>query len=308
MNSFWSIFVSIIVLGNIIGFSLLLYYMRKMPKDDVASGEKRDHVFDGIEEYNNPLPRWWMWLFFICNIFALIYLVLYPGLGAYRGVLGWSQVSQWHEQKQEADATYAPIFAKYAQVPIPELAQDKTAMQIGKRIFINQCSVCHGLNAQGAKGFPNLTTNVWLFGGKPEDLKNTIANGRIGLMPPMGMAIGGEPVITDVANYVLSLSGQDHDAEKAKNGEAKFKAVCSACHGQDGTGNKMLGAPDLTKNIWIFGGTLEDIKETIREGRRAQMPAHRAILGDDKVHLVAAYVYSLANKVKPKEDTTDEAQ
>lgn len=304
MNSFWNIFVSIIVLGNIIGFSLLLFYMRKMPKDDVASGEKRDHVFDGIEEYNNPLPRWWMWLFFICNFFALVYLVLYPGLGSNQGVLGWSQVNQWHEQEKEADATYAPIFAQYAQVPIPELVKDKNAMQIAKRIFINQCSVCHGLNAQGAKGFPNLTTNVWLFGGEPEDLKNTIANGRIGNMPPMGAAIGGEPAITEVAHYVLSLSGRPYDADKASRGEPKFKTICAACHGVDGTGNKILGAPNLTKGQWIFGGRIDDIRETIRNGRQAQMPAHRHILGEDKVHLVAAYVYLISHQDKtpsPKE-------
>lgn len=304
MSSFWSAFVIIIVLGNIVGFSWLLYRMRKMPKDDVGSGEKRHHTFDGIEEYNNPLPRWWMWLFILCNFFAVIYLILYPGLGSFKGVLGWSQTNQWQQQKEQADKKYAPIFAQYGNTPIPELAKDKHAMQVAQRLFINTCAACHGPNAQGAKGFPNLTTNVWLFGGKPEDLVNTITNGRVGMMPPMAGAIGGEEAVPAVANYVRKISGQSYDETLAALGEPKFKSICAACHGPDGKGNQMIGAPNLTAGKWIFGGTLADIEETIRNGRHAQMPAHGDILGKDKVHLLAAYIYGLANKSETNDRPT----
>ena len=295
MNNFWSVFVIVIVVGNIIGYSWLLFRMRKMPKDDVPVGEKRKHTFDGIEEYNNPLPRWWMWLFCCCNIFAAIYLMLYPGLGNFKGLLGWSQTKQWQEQEAHANKLYAPIFEKFGNTPIPELAKDIEAMKVARRLFINNCAACHGPNAQGAKGFPNLTTNVWLFGGTPEDLVNTISNGRVGMMPPMAAAIGGEESVPAVANYVLKISGQSYDQTLADLGEPKFKAVCSACHGPEGKGNKMIGAPDLTAGKWLFGGTLPDIEETIRHGRHAQMPAHGNLLGKDKVHLLAAYVYFLAN-------------
>lgn len=295
MSTFWSCFIIIIVVGNIVGYTWLLFRMRKMPKDDVASGEKRHHTFDGIEEYNNPLPRWWLWLFVICIIFAVVYLILYPGLGNYQGTLGWTSTNQWQKQKDQADQIYGPIFAKYAAVPVEELAKDKEAMQVAQRIFINTCAACHGPNAQGAKGFPNLTTNVWLFGGKPEDLINTITNGRVGVMPPMAPVIGQENVLA-VANYVRKISRQTYDAKLADVGEPKFKTVCAACHGQDGTGNQTMGAPNLTAGKWLFGGSLEDIQETINKGRRGEMPAHKDILGVNKVHLMAAYVYYLANE------------
>lgn len=295
MNTFWSIFVSVIVIGNIAFYTWLLIRMRKMPKDDVASGQKRHHTFDGIEEYNNPLPRWWMWLFGICILFAVIYLLLYPGLGSFKGILGWSQEKQWNQQIAEADKLYSPIFAKYASTPIPDLAQDRQAMKVAQRIFINTCAACHGPNAQGAKGYPNLTTNVWLFGGTPEALVQTIGQGRVGMMPPMAAAIGGDEAVPAVANYVRKISGQSYDSALADQGEPKFKTVCAACHGPDGKGNQMIGAPNLTAGKWLFGGSLADIEETIKKGRSAQMPAHEPILGKDKVHLMAAYVYYLAN-------------
>lgn len=295
MNLFWSVFVAVIVIGNIVGYTWLLFRMRKLPKDDVPSGQKRHHVFDGIEEYNNPLPRWWMWLFLTCNLFAVIYLMLYPGLGSFKGLLGWTSTNQWQEQKQQADQKYAPIFAKFGSTPIPDLAKDPHAMKVAQRLFINTCAVCHGPNAQGAKGFPNLTTNVWLFGGSPDDLVYTITNGRVGVMPPMAAAIGEENVPA-VANYVLKISNQEYDKTLADLGEPKFKAVCSACHGQDGKGNKVMGAPNLTAGKWIFGGSQADIEETIRKGRMAQMPAHGDILGKDKVHLLAAYIYYISGQ------------
>lgn len=298
MTNFWSIFIILIVLANIIGFTALLIFMRKMPKNDVGKGEKRHHTFDGIEEYNNPLPRWWMWLFGACNVFALIYLFLYPGLGSYPGTFGWTQENQWQQQENQANAQYAPIFAKFGATPIVELAKNENAMKVGQRLFINNCAICHGATAQGAKGFPNLTTNVWLFGGTPEILEATIGNGRMGFMPPMAASIGGEENVPAVANYVLKISHQPYDEALAAKGEEKFKTVCSACHGVEGTGNTLIGAPNLTAGKWIFGGKLEDIEETIRKGRRAQMPAHESKLGKDKVHLLAAYIYYLNNNDK----------
>lgn len=296
MSNFWSVYIILLVFIVIIGSAWLLIRMRKMPKDDVASGERREHTFDGIEEYNNPLPRWWMWFFGATIIFALVYLFLYPGLGNYKGFLGWTKEKQWEQQQAEADAQYAPIFAKFGATPTIELARDPKAMQAAERLFINTCSMCHGPNAQGAKGFPNLTVNVWLFGGKPEQLEETIAHGRSGTMPPMAAAIGGEAFVPAVAHYVLKISGQKYDKILADQGEPKFKTICAACHGVDGAGNQLMGAPNLTAGKWLFGGKLADIEQTIRQGRHAEMPAHEPIIGKDKVHLLAAYIYYLANE------------
>lgn len=296
MTLFWHWFIVILVTINVIGAAWLLIAMRRLPKNDVKSGEKRPHTFDGIEEYNNPLPRWWMWLFGITIIFTLIYLFLYPGLGNFLGYLGWSQQQQWSTESQAATQQYAPLFASLGKTPIPALVQDPHAIQVAERLFINNCATCHGPNGQGAKGFPNLTDNQWLFGGNPEDIETSIAKGRQGIMPPMVGAIGGETQVPLVANYVLKISGQSYDATQAAQGETIFQSICAACHGPEGHGNPLLGAPNLTTGHWLFGGTLVDIEETIRYGRQGQMPAHEQRLGSDKVHLLAAYVYYLSHQ------------
>lgn len=299
LSSFWSAWIIVITLGTILFCWWILFANRKTDKQPSVHGEVETtgHSADGIDEYDNPLPRWWFMLFIGTIIFALGYLALYPGLGNFNGVLGWTQEGQWEEEIAYAQEQYAPIFEQYSTVPVPELAQDGEAMRVAERIFLNNCAICHGSNAQGGYGFPNLTDDAWLYGGEPQNIIATITNGRNGLMPSWQQL--GESNLSNVANYVVSLSGDEHDAERASQGEAIFASACAACHGPDATGNQALGAPNLTDTTWLYRQpgqqTLEAVLETLRNGRNGHMPAQAAYIGEDKVHLVAAYVYSLSN-------------
>jgi cytochrome c oxidase cbb3-type subunit 3 len=259
------------------------------------------HAFDGIEEYDLPLPRWWLWLFVGSIVFFAVYCVLFPGLGAFGGVLGWTSAGQHAEEVREAEAKYGPIYAAYAAKPITELAGDPRAVGIGQRLFANTCAPCHGADARGGVGFPNLTDNDWLFGGEPETIQTTILGGRMGYMPAFAPALGGEDGIKEVVAYVMSLSGQDADAKLAEAGKARFNTICVACHGMDAKGNRAMGSPNLTDDIWLFGGSAEDIEFGLRNGRQGKMPAHADILGEQKAHLVATYVYSLSHAGAGKE-------
>ena len=297
LSSFWSAWIIVITLGTIALSVWILLANRRTDKTPDADGniETTGHAADGIEEYDNPLPQWWFKLFILTVVFALGYLVLYPGLGNYAGILGWSQESQWEEEVADAEDRFTPIFAQYQEVPIPELARDGDAMQVAERIFLNNCAVCHGSNAQGGYGFPNLTDDDWLYGGEPENILTTLNNGRNGLMPSWQQL--GENNIENLTQYVLSLSNLEHDEERAASGESTFLAACAACHTPSGTGNTALGAPNLTNDIWLYqapGQSVADsIRQTLRNGRNGHMPAQAAYIGEERVHLVAAYVYSL---------------
>ncbi|MDH5265894.1 MAG: cytochrome-c oxidase, cbb3-type subunit III, partial [Betaproteobacteria bacterium] len=252
------------------------------------------HQWDeDLAEYNNPLPKWWMWLFWITIVFGLVYLALYPGLGAFKGILGWSSTGQYQAEQASADTTYGPVFRKYAAMDIEAIAKDPKAKAMGERLFLTYCSQCHGSDARGAKGFPNLADNDWLWGGAPENILTTILEGRTGNMPPMGAAVGGPEGVKEVASYVLSLSGAAHDAKLAEAGKAKF-AACAACHGPEAKGNPALGAPNLTDGIWLHGGSLAAISEQIDKGRVNVMPAHREFLGPERSRILAAYVWGLS--------------
>lgn len=297
LSSFWSAWIIVITLGTIALSVWILLSNRRTDKVPDADGnvETTGHAADGIEEYDNPLPKWWFQLFILTVVFALGYLVFYPGLGNYAGVLGWSQESQWEEEVAEAQQRFTPIFAQYQEVPIPELARDPEAMQVAERIYQNNCAVCHGSNAQGGYGFPNLTNDDWLYGGEPENILTTLNRGRNGLMPSWQQL--GENNIENLTQYVLSLSSLEHDTERAASGESTYLAVCAACHGPSGTGNIALGAPNLTNDIWLYqapGQSVADsVRQTLRNGRNGHMPAQAAYIGEERVHLVAAYVYSL---------------
>ena len=292
-SEFWSAYIAVITIASIVACGLLLW---RLSTKKLAPGQKADvmgHVWDeNLEEYNNPLPQWWMWLFWITLAFGVGYLVLYPGLGSYAGVLKWSSTGQWKAEEERAAERYAPKFAQFAAMPIPEVAGNPQAHEIGQRLFLNYCAACHASDARGRPGFPNLTDSDWLYGGTPEALTATITSGRQGMMPPWPQL--GQENIRDVANYVLQLSGQKHNEEQAGKGKAVFEANCAACHGPDGKGNQALGAPNLTDNEWLYGGSESTIIETITKGRNGQMPAWGEFLGKDKVHLLAAYVYSLS--------------
>lgn len=290
----WGLYVAVIVAINVVASAWLLLWARSKRVDDGGPQGTMGHEFDGIEEYDTPLPRWWLWLYVGTIVFTVVYLALYPGFGTFAGVLGWSQAGQHAAEVKDAEAKYGPLYAAWAAKPIPELAGDPRAVATGQRLFANNCAACHGADAKGGPGYPNLSDDDWLFGGEPETIKASILGGRMGIMPPFAPALG-EQGVKEVVQYVLSLSGQQADAALAEAGKARFQTICIACHGMDGKGNKALGAPNLTDDIWLFGGTAGDIEHGLHNGRQAQMPAHGDILGEQKAHLVATYVYSLSH-------------
>jgi cytochrome c oxidase cbb3-type subunit 3 len=306
-SDFWAFYVAVITVISIVACGVFLY---TCSTKRVAEGEQvgtTGHTWDeDLSEWNNPLPRWWMWMFYITIVFALCYLAFYPGLGTYTGAFGWSSKGQYDDEQKQAEAQFAPIFAKYLQTDLKTVAADPVAHAIGERLFLSNCAQCHGSDAGGGRGFPNLRDNDWLYGGDPETIKTTITNGRNGVMPPLGAAMGGEEGVRDVAHYVLSLSGRTHDELRAVRGKPKFNTICIACHGADGKGNQTVGAPNLTDNIWLYGGAEADIVRIVTQGEGASsssggpsaMPAHKGVLDEAKIHLLAAYVYSLSQSDK----------
>ncbi|MFC0444811.1 cytochrome-c oxidase, cbb3-type subunit III [Pseudidiomarina halophila] len=315
MSSFWSAWIIVLTLAFLVGIIWLLRWTMTN-FTGIKEGELMDHEFDGIVEINNPLPRWWMILFWVTIVWGLIYLALYPGLGNFQGLLGWKSsnqdvqsieesraateeareaglIVQYDREMRAAEERFGPIFEAYAKQPIKELAQNPDATEIGKRLFLQNCAQCHGSNAMGGKGFPNLTDDAWLYGGSPEAIKTSLLEGRQGQMPSFSGQFN-EQQITELATYVLSLSGRKVDPELAQAGKQNY-AVCAACHGQDGKGNQQLGAPNLTDNVWLYGGSQDAIEETLKNGRRGVMPAWEDILGEDKIHVISAYVYGLSN-------------
>ena len=291
-NSGWSIFVAATTIIGLVACLILLIVAsrRRVMADDNTTG----HVWDeDLREMNNPLPRWWMYLFVITVVFAAIYLALYPGLGKFPGVLDWSSAGQYKTEQQRAQENMAQIFAKFKGKSAEELAKDSVAMGIGERLFGNNCAQCHGSDARGSKGFPNLTDGDWLYGGSLETLTATITKGRIGVMPPMAAAVGTAEDVKNVANYVLSLSGGAHNVAAAQLGKPKF-VVCAACHGPEGKGNQALGAPNLTDKIWLHGWGEAAIVSMINTGKTNVMPAFGERLGAEQIHVLAAYVWSLS--------------
>ena len=302
MTTFWSTYISVLTIGSLIGLTWLLLSTRKGQANDTTD-QTMGHSFDGIEEYDNPLPKWWFWLFVGTLVFSVGYLILYPGLGNWKGILpgydnGWTGVNEWQKEMDKADARFGPIFAKYAAMPVEEVAKDPQALKMGSRLFASNCSVCHGSDAKGAYGFPNLTDQDWRWGGEPETIKASIMNGRHGVMPAWAEVIG-EQGVADVAAFVLTnLDGRSLPegvkADAAK-GKEIFAGNCVACHGPEAKGTPAMGAPDLTHpQAFIYGSSFAQLQQTIRYGRQGQMPAQAEIQGNDKVHLLAAYVYSLS--------------
>jgi cytochrome c oxidase cbb3-type subunit 3 len=295
MSAFWSAWITVITLAVVFGVTWLLLATRKGETSKEETDQTLGHEFDGIQEFDNPLPRWWFQLFLATVIFALGYLALYPGLGNYKGLLGWTSANQWEEEMAHADEVYKPVFAKYAALSVEELNQpgNETGLKMGQRMFSNNCAVCHGQGGQGAYGFPTLSDSDWLYGGQPATIIQTITNGRRGAMPAWGPVLG-EDGVQDVANYVLSLSGKTVDTEAAARGQTQFNTLCAACHMPTGKGMQALGAPNLTDNVWLYGGEFEQVAHTIRAGRAGVMPAHKDLLSEDKIKLISAYVFSLS--------------
>lgn len=300
MSNFWSAWIIVITAITLIGCCWLLISNRKtVVKGDLKEGEAptTGHVYDGIEEYDNPLPAWWFWKFVGTIVFTVIYLILFPGLGKFEGVLGWTQEKQWQSQIDAAAEKIDTQYATYHATAVDDLAGNPAAIRMGRRLFNNNCSICHGVGGVGANGFPNLTDSDWLYGGSAEAIKASVANGRQGVMPGWSNAIGEQGVV-DVTEYVLSISGNPFDAEKAERGQQTFATFCGSCHGADGIGLTALGAPNLTDNIWLYNQSdltlAENIRHSVRSGRTGNMPSHVNQLREEKIHLITAYVYSLS--------------
>ncbi len=293
-SSFWNWYIIIPTVGGIIACFLLIRWLSTgiAPQDQA---KPMGHVWDeDLEELNNPLPRWWLGMFYITLVFGIGYLALYPGLGNFAGLLGWTSLSQYQKEIDIGDAKYGPLFSKYRDMSIPAVAADATARKMGERLFVNYCATCHGSDARGARGFPNLRDNDWLYGGAPEQVEQSILNGRNGVMPAWEQALGGTQGVADVTEYVFKLGGRDIDAAAAARGQEKYQTLCASCHGAEGAGNQLLGAANLTDNVWLYGGSRVRVMESIANGRNGKMPPHAEFLGKDKVHLLAAYVYSLS--------------
>ena len=295
VNPGWAWYVAGLTILSLLFCVFILVVASK--RQVMASDNSTGHVWDeDLREMNNPLPRWWMWLFVITVVFAALYLALYPGLGSNPGTFGWTSSGQWQAEQDKAHSAMAPVYARFKSLSAAELAKDPAAMGIGERLFVNNCAQCHGSDAHGSKGFPNLTDSDWLGGSGPEYIAKTVTGGRTGMMPPMAAAVGTPEDVRNVANYVLSLSGSAHNNLAAELGKPKF-GVCAACHGADGKGNQALGAPNLSDKIWLHGWGEEAVINMVNAGKINVMPAFEARLSAEQIQVLAAYVWSLSQPV-----------
>jgi cytochrome c oxidase cbb3-type subunit 3 len=290
-SDFWHLYIALLTLLSIVACALFLKSQSVRKPGPV---ETTGHKWDGdLAEYNNPLPRWWSWLFYLTIAFSLAYLVLYPGLGSWRGTLGWSQVGQLAEEQAAAEKAFGPIYKKFASAEVEALVRHPEALAIGQRLFLNNCAQCHASDGGGSRGFPNLTAGAWQWGGDAKTVKATISDGRTGMMPPFGPALGAEGV-KNVAHYVRSLSGLTSDSLRVAFGRELYQQNCVACHGAEGKGNAALGAPNLADKVWLHGSAEPVVIETITRGRTSQMPAHKVLPDEARIHLLTAYVLSLS--------------
>jgi len=296
LHSGWALFVAVVTAVSLLACLVLLAIAAK--RRVMANDNTTGHVWDeDLKEMNNPLPRWWMGLFVITVVFAAVYLAFYPGMGSAPGLLKWSSVGQYEAEQEKARAAMAPVYAQYATMTAEQLAADEKAMGIGQRLYLNNCAQCHGSDARGSKGFPNLADTDWLGGDSIDYVKKVVAEGRVGVMPPMAAAVGTAEDVKNLANYVLSLSGSAHNDLAAQLGKPKF-ATCAACHGPEGKGNMALGAPNLTDKIWLHGWGEQAIIKAVTQGINNPMPSQGRLLTAEQVHVLSGYVLSLSKGAK----------
>ncbi len=296
MSNFWHWYIIIITVGTLVATIWFLLWTSRLriPSTKEEDGsETTGHVWDeDLRELNNPLPRWWLGLFWITIVFSILYLVLYPGLGRYEGVLGWSQSEQYEQEMAQARAAFEQRFGHFDDLTLSELADDPQAVQMGRNLYAHNCSTCHGSDARGARGYPNLADDHWIWGGNPSQIEHSVVQGRQAAMPPWGDALGDEGV-TRTAVYVQQLAGKPVDETMATAGRQNYMQFCASCHGPEGTGNPALGAPDLTSGVYTYGGDLDTLRDTIRNGRNGVMPAQNDLIGETRARLAAAYILSL---------------
>lgn len=293
MSTGMNLFVILLTALNTAAAVWLLIWMRKRRGESQRTEDTTGHVWDGdLKEYNNPLPRWWLWLFVLSVIFAVVYVVLYPALGNVKGSLGWTSVQQWEAMQAEQETQAQKILGRFTDMTPEQLMVDEQALTIGRNLFANECAACHGSDGRGATGFPNLTDADWLWGGDVESIQTSILYGRMGVMTPWADILGAEGVDNAVA-HVLSLSGRESPIGNAELGAESFALYCAVCHGAAGEGNPMVGGPTLRDNVWLHGGSVESIRTTIAAGRQNNMPAQGERLGELRVKLLTAYVLSM---------------
>jgi len=297
MPAFWHWFVAAGTILFVIWCVWIIAWSAKQGPKDISDQELVGHKWDGdLEEWNNPAPKWWLYLYFITIGWAVLYLIAFPGLGSYKGMLGWSQEAQYEQEMQEAAARYEPIYANLAAMDFSDLVEQPDALKLGRSLYASYCTTCHGSDARGAVGYPNLTDGDWLWGNSEQALVSTIMNGRMAAMPVLAPALGGEQGIRNMVSYVRSLSGLEEPDADAMSAQPMFLAICSGCHGANGTGNQAVGAPNLTDDTWLYGSSEDDVYTTITQGRNGMMPAHGELLGADRAKILAAYVYSLSQQ------------
>ncbi|MEO1202695.1 MAG: cytochrome-c oxidase, cbb3-type subunit III [Pseudomonadota bacterium] len=295
MAAFWQWFVAGGTIVFVVWCAWIIWWATKQGPQNVADDEVVGHKWDGdLEEWNNPAPKWWLYLYFITLGWAVLYMILYPGVGAFEGTMGWSSAGQYEQEMADARDRYEPIYERYAAMPFEERMSDPDALRLGSSLYASYCTTCHGSDARGATGYPNLTDASWIWGSGEEQIYATLMNGRNAIMPQLGPALGGDAGIDNMTTYVRSLSGAVEADDAAAAMQPMFVALCGACHMPDGSGNPVLGAPNLTDGIWLYGGSEEDVRYTIANGRNGIMPAHGELLGENRARILAAYVRSLS--------------
>ncbi|MDX1500131.1 MAG: cytochrome-c oxidase, cbb3-type subunit III [Woeseiaceae bacterium] len=295
MPGFWGWFVAAGTIVFIVWCVWLIGWSAKQGPTDKADEELVGHRWDGdLEEWNKPAPKWWLYLYFITIIWGVGYMLAYPGFAAFEGFLGWSQEGQYEDEMQRAAARYEPIYDEFAAMDFASLVTNTDALDLGASLYASYCTTCHGSGAQGAPGYPNLTDDAWIFGKTEAAITATIMNGRNNVMPAMAPALGGEAGLEQMVAYVRSLSGLTEAPADAEAARTKFTMLCGACHGPGGGGNVAIGAPNLTDNAWLYGGSEAAVRSTLVNGRNGVMPAFGELLGADRAKFLAAYVYSLS--------------
>ena len=296
MPAFWAWFVAAGTIAFVIWCVWLISWAGKQGPQNKEDEDLVGHVWDGdLEEWNNPAPKWWLYLYFITIAWAVGYMIFYPGIGAFEGLLNWSQQGQYEEEMQAAEARYGPIYERFAAMEFEERVADPEALELGRSLFASYCTTCHGSDARGGPGYPNLTDNDWLWGSSEDNIVTTITHGRNGIMTSWAAVLGSDEGIDNMVRYVRSLSGLEEADEAALTAKPMFTTVCAACHTPAGIGNIALGAPNLTDATWLYGSSPESIRTTIVDGRNGVMPPHGEFLGEKRTKILAAYVYSLSN-------------